>query len=258
MKNFKYILIALVCLCTLSCKKPDDFLYTDTIAKIQFGPATQLFYRPASAFNDSLKLESLASLNTAILIDTVYFDIYTMGQVSDQDRAFVLKQEQVVGGYNAVPGVHYKAFTDADVAKNYVIKAGQSHSRIPIILLRDVSLRTNTAVLKFNIVANDNFQPGEEKLIWRKVIFTDRLSKPNEWNAQAVSLWYGKYSEVKHRLMISSTGQLWDDAFLILIRQDNQLQQYWISKVKSAIATYNKANPGNPLKDEVGDLVVLP
>jgi hypothetical protein len=261
MKNFKYILIALICICTLSCKKSDDFLYNDTIARIQFGPALQVFYRPANTFSDSLKLVSLTSLSTDILVDTVYFDIYTMGKVSDMDRRFALKQEQVVGGYNAVPGVHYKAFTDSDLAKNYVIKAGQSHSLVPIILLRDASLKTNSAVLKFSIVANDNFQPGQEQLIWRKVIFTDRISKPAAWTASAATTYYGKYSEVKHRFMISHTGQLWDDAFLNMIIADTQLQAYWIGIVKSALAAYNKAHPGPPpapLIDEVGELVVLP
>lgn len=258
MKNFKYILIALVCVCSIqSCKKSDDFLYTD-IARIQFGPAPQYSYLYAYTFSDSSKVESLTALNTATLVDTVYFDIYTMGKVSDQDRAFVLKQEQVNGQYNAVPGVHYKAFTDPDVTKNYVIKAGQVHSRIPIILLRDASLKTNSAVLKFNIVANDNFQLGQEQLTWRKVTFTDRLSQPAAWNAQAVSLWYGKYSEVKHRFMINATGQKWDQDFLTMIIKDNQLQQYWISVVKSALAAYNNAHPGNPLIDEFGSLVVLP
>lgn len=257
MKNFNYILIALICVCTQSCKKSGDFLYTD-IARIQFGPEQRLYYQLSTTFNDSLKLASFASLNSAIVVDTVYFDIYTTGNVADKDREFIIKQEQVNGQYNAVPGVHYKAFTDPDVAKNYVIKAGQAHSRVPIILLRDISLRTNSAVLKFNIVANDHFQPGQERLLSRKLIFTDRISKPDAWTASAATTYYGKYSEVKHRFMISSTGQNWDQNFLTMIIGDVQLHQYWLSMVKSALAAYNKAHPSAPLRDEVNDLVLLP
>lgn len=257
MTNFKYILIAVICVLTLSCKKSADFLYTD-IARLQFGPAQQFLYLPSYAFNDSLKQETFVYLNTNTLLDTVYFDIYAMGNVTDKDRAFSLKQEQVNGQYNAIPGVHYKAFTDPDVAKNYVIKAGQAHSLLPVILIRDASLKTNSAVLKLNIIANENFQPGQSQLLWRKVVFTDRISRPAAWDDLSAKNWYGKYSSVKHKFMIDNTGQKWDQDFLTLIGQDIQQQQYWVGMVKTALAAYNKAHPGTPLTDELGDLILIP
>lgn len=257
MKNLKHLLVAIICMFILSCKKSGDFLYTD-IARIQFGPEPRLLYSTAAGLNDSLKRQTFVYLDNSTLIDTIYFDIYAMGNLSDKDRSFTLKQEQVNEEYNAVPGVHYKAFTDSDVAGNYVIKAGQSHNLVPVILMRDASLKSNSAILKFSIVANENFQPGPEELLWRKVIFTDRISRPSAWNESVSTMYFGKYSEVKHKFMIKTTGQKWDQDFFVMLIQDTQQLQYWLGMVKSALVAYNNDHPDKHMTDEFEEPVVIP
>lgn len=257
MKNFQYIVVAGILLLMFSCKKADYVRYSD-VARLQFGPELQWLYFTPYAYNDTLKQQTFFYEANTVVADTVYFDIYTIGKETSQDRSFTLKQEQIPGAYNAIPGQHYKDFSDPEVRKNYVIKAGQSHSLVPIILIRDISLKTNSAVLKFIIAEDENFKFGQEQFLWRKLIFTDRLSRPNAWTDAYSTNTFGKYSMVKHKFMIDSTGQKWDQDFLLKIATDSSEQAYWISLVKEALIAYNKAHPNTPLMDEAGELVVIP
>lgn len=257
MKAYKYHLIAVLFLLAGSCRKSDEFHYSD-VPRIQFGPTPNLIYSASSAFNDSMKRHTFVYLESSKLIDTAYFDIYTMGFPSDKDRSFVLKQETVEGEMNAVPGVHYKGFSDPDLAGLYEIKAGQVHASVPVVLLRDPSLREQSVVLKFRVVANENFQTGQEPLLWRKLIFSDRLSRPAAWTDFYSTTYFGKYSEAKHRFFIEVTGQKWDQDFISMIISDTQQLQYWLGIAKSALVAYNKANPNNPKVDEEGDLLLIP
>lgn len=251
MKRLYYIILALGCTFAAACKKDKALLYTD-IARIQFGPAPSVYYSSSQIYNDSLKSQSFAYLGTDILVDTVYFDIYTMGLPSSADRRFVLQQEQVPGVTNAVPGVHYKALDNPDVSRYYMIKAGTAHSKIPIILFREASLKTSQITLKFRIVGNGDFAPGQPGLLWRKVVFTDKLIKPAAWSGSNQTQFYGAYSEAKHRFMISATGQKWDQEFMSRLNGGiTEPVQYWMSVVKSALAAYNTANPTKPIIDEV-------
>lgn len=236
-----------------SCQKSSLILYED-VARIQFGPEKRLLYSPTNAFQDSLKTQTFAYLDNSKLTDTVYFDIYTMGDISNKDRPFILRQEQVAGEENALAGVHYRGFDNTDVANLYQIKAGQMHSLVPIILLRDASLKETSVVLKIALVENENFQKGQESLSWRKLTFTDKLSRPDNWNPGVL----GKYSEIKHRFMISVTNEKWDQSFILSIVRDVQAQHYWLGKVKAALLKYNNEHPNQPLKDEDNEAVIFP
>jgi len=251
MKRLYYIILALGCTFTVACKKDQALLYTD-IARVQFGPEPSVYYSTSRIYNDTLKNQSFAYLGTNILTDTVYFDIYTMGLPSSKDRNFVLQQEQVSGAVNAAPGVHYKAFDNPEVSRHYVIKAGTAHRKVPVILFRDASLKTSQVTLKFRLVENGDFALGQPGLLWRKVVFTDKLIKPAAWSGSNESQFYGAYSEAKHRFMISATGQKWDQDFMSRLNGGiTEPVQYWMSVVKSALAAYNAANPTKPIIDEV-------
>lgn len=251
MNSLKYITIAVAMLAMASCKKDQYHLYND-VARIQFGPDIKLIYNANSALADTLKPFTFYYHTPDVIQDTVFFDIYAIGGVSKTDRTFVLEQEQLADTINAIPGKHYVAFNDPKVAKFYGIKAGAVQAKVPVVLLRDTSLKTTTPILKFKVVANDNFELGERRSLWRKVEITDRLSKPTAWS----NTYYGTYSVVKHAFMIEATGQKWDQAFISMLQSD--VQAYYVTVVKTALINYNNANPGNPLKDENGQLVIIP
>jgi hypothetical protein len=254
-KNIIYILSGLLLL-TASCNK--DYFTFDDDARIQFGPELSRIYQTSFNLADTLKPYTFYYEPASVTQDTVWFDIYAIGGTSSVDRPFSLAQVMVPDTNNAVAGTHYKAFTDATVASQYAIKAGQVHTRVPVVLLRDNSLTQKQYILRIVVEENNHFKTGSSNLTWRVVSFSDKLTQPAAWNASATQYYWGKYSSVKHAFMIDQTGERWDNDFMTEMMTDYSLLTYWRAKLKSLLIDYNVANPGSPLTDEVGDLVVFP
>lgn len=260
MIKLKYFIVALVVMTMASCKE-DSFLFNDG-ATLQFGPPLSAIYQPGANAAGSVSAYTFFYKSANTTQDTVYFDIYAIGGVSSKDRSFKLEQVQVEGVANAVAGTHFISFDNPAVSKNLVIKAGQVHSRIPVILLRHPSLKTSDAVLRFTIIENENFKKGEANYLWRRIDFTDRINKPAAWSGSYQTTYYGKYSTVKHKFMMDATGELWDQAFMSELQDpllpDPSRIMYYMSVIKAALINYNNAHPGDALRDEIGDLVVFP
>jgi hypothetical protein len=254
--NYLYLAIGLFLLAN-SCQQDKYFLYND-VARLQFGPELTRIYQPSYNMADTTKSSTFFYSPASVIQDTVKFDVYAIGGTSTKDRFITLEQEQVPGATNAVAGLHYKAFNDPSLASVYRIRAGQVHEFLPVVILRDPSLKTTTVTLKFKVVANADFQPGEPTNLWRKVVFTDRLSQPAKWDAYATQYYFGKYSVVKHKFMIESTGQKWDQDFIVTIFTDMAFLNYWKGDLKAMLIDYNKAHPGSPLTDEFGEIVLFP
>lgn len=248
--------MAMVLLFLYSCKE-EYYLFND-VKRLQFGPEPSRIYTTSFNLADIEKRHTFYYDAPSKQMDTVFFDIYAIGGTSKVDRAFKLEQVAVPEEENAVAGTHYKAFTDPSVIDEYVIKAGTVHTRVPIVMLRDASLKTTTVTLKFQIAKNENFDYGEENLLYRTVIFTDRLSQPTSWDSWFTTYYFGKYSVVKHAFFIEHTDQKWDEEFFNYLKANLGDLSYWKAAVKIALATYNAEHPGNPLRDENGDLVVMP
>ena len=240
-----------------SCKQDQYYLYND-VGRLQFGPEPDRIYTTSFDLADTLKPYTFYYEDPTITQDTIYFDIYAIGGTKDTDRAFTLEQEQLPNTLNAIAGTHFVAFNDPKVTKFYVIKAGTVHAKVPIIVLRDASLKTTTPKLKFKIVVNENFQLGERNKLWRKIEITDRLSQPAQWTTSFSQSYFGKYSVVKHSFLIDSTGDKWDNDFITNLYAVGGLLNYYQTVVKTALIDYNNAHPGNPLTDENGELVVFP
>lgn len=256
MYKIKYILMAVVLLSLYSCKE-EYYLFND-VKRIQFGPESSYIYNPSFNLADTTKNFTFYYEEPSKAQDTVFFDIYAIGGTSKTDRAFKLEQVAVAGVDNAVAGVHYKAFTDPSVVDKYVIKGGSVHTRVPVVLLRDGSLKSTTVTLKLQVADNENFELGEKNNIWRKIVFTDRLSQPTSWDATFSNYYFGKYSVVKHAFFIEHTGQKWDEAFFVYLKANMGEIAYWKAELKMALISYNNDHPDSPLKDENGDLVTLP
>ncbi|WP_164108533.1 MULTISPECIES: DUF4843 domain-containing protein [Sphingobacterium] len=257
MKAYSYFLIACISTMIYSCKK-NPYMYFQDIARLQFGPDVSRIYDNNYRLSDSLKRYTFYYEGKEIQQDTVFFDLYASGGVSAHDRSFQLVQEDIPGVMNAIPGKHYKAFSDPTVVTEYVINAGKVRASVPIVLLRDPSLKESTVSLKLKLVANDNFGLGETNNLWRKVEWTDRLSQPTQWDASITQYHLGNYSIKKHQFIIDVTGQKWDDEFIKSIRTDNGLLSYWKSVISIAVVNYNIEHPGEPLRDENRELIVFP
>lgn len=240
----------------VSCTN-DDFMLYNGEDGLQFGPSAEYIYRTDYQLRDTLKSYTFVYEPVGKVQDTVFFNIYTMGRVSGEDRPFELRQVAIPGTDNAVAGVHYKSFDDPSLQSYYVIKAGAASAKVPVVVLRDPSLKTKNYSLKLEIVENDFFKLGEKNKIWRKVTLGDRLIRPNAWTAFVETRYFGKYSYVKHQWLVQQTGQKWDDAFMTPVLAETAEVTYWTSKVKKLLSDYNSnpANPGVPLTDEFGELV---
>lgn len=241
----------------LSCKQDEYKLFND-VGRIQFGPQIGDLYETNRQLSDTSKSHTFFYESNELVKDTVYFNIYTVGGVTNFDRPYKLVQEQVQNVSNAVPNVHYQAFDHPNSAGLYVIKANSVHAMVPVVLLRDPSLSNETVTLKFNLVANDHFQLGERTKLWRKLTFTDRLTKPDAWDNSMTQYYLGKYSIVKHQFMIDVTGEKWDQDMLAQVRVQSDLINYYKTLFFMALIDYNNEHPSDHLRDEDGELVVFP
>ncbi len=258
MKTRVYAFILLSIFSLTACKKSKELLYTD-MARIQFGPTPSKIPNVSEVTADTAKTQTFVYLPSFILTDTVFFDIYTMGHLSDIDRPFKMKQVQVKNAKNAIADKHYKAFDNPEVSVQYVIKAGTVHTRVPIVLMRDISLREEAYVLRFEVEENDHFKLGQADLLWRKVIFSDLMIRPSIWNEMYSNLYFGTYSEVKHQFMVDVTEQRWDQEFIAKILVDTEQLHYWLSMLKSALIEENRGKEVKDHKrDEFGHLIMFP
>lgn len=259
MNNYKSILFMLS-VCTIifiSCAKDEYYIFNDE-ARIQFGPPIVPRGTTVSEYQDTLKGATFYYDAENITRDTIYFDIYTIGKLSKTDRSYKIEQINLPNVDNAIPGKHYVAFDDPSLTNAYSINADSVHAKVPIVILRDPELKTKTINLGFQIVENNDFKLGENSKLWRKLQITDRLNKPNNWTTTISQYYFGAYSVRKHQFMIETTQERWDDNFFSEVYSAIDLINYYKSFLGTALIDYNNAHPGNPLKDENGELITFP
>ena len=145
--------------------------------------------------------------------DTVWVTVKTMGFLSEYDRPLELKQV-ASGSKDAEPGVHYVSFDDAELKnKFYYIPAGEVVRKIPVVVLKDASLATESVNLYFTFKDNGHFRPGYPLYSEMRLNISNILTKPAAWDDYA-DYYFDKYGPVKHKFMIDVTGLKWDNDFL--------------------------------------------
>ena len=247
MKIMKYIIGLTALAAVTSCEK-DLELYNDPTCRLNFyyGIDNVGDFKPEMARS----AYSFVYGDPNIKQDTLWFEVETMGFVADTDRPISLVQVDSAGVDNAVPGQHYVAFTDATLSSRYVMPAGKARTKVPVIILRDQSLKDKAVVLKFRINANDSFVNGYEQLSTRVVTFTDHLSEPSRWT-YAYPYWddytisfadyFGDYGPVKHQFLINETGEKWDDEYIDkLMTGDSMYLEYMQRKMAKCLREYNE------------------
>ncbi len=155
---------------------------------------------------------SFVYAGSSVTRDTIWVPVETIGKLSDVDRTISIEQIET-SGVNAVAGTHYIAFDDASLAAYYVVEAGQTMASIPVVLLRDASLKTEDVTLLIQIQKNDDFTLTKPDRNTLKITFSDQLVKPNNW-AYYATRYFGDYGPVKHQWLIDITGNKWDYDYL--------------------------------------------
>lgn len=253
-KTIMMISMALTLIVNVSCEK-DLQVFDDPTCRLNF------YYdnvETTKDFKDQYAEGSFSFIYKGdVTQDTVWVEMESMGMVSDQDRPIELEQVDTTATM-AVPGKHYVAFDDPSMAKYYVMPAGKARTRIPIVILRDASLKQETVVLKYHIKPNSYFTNGYEVFQTRSLAITDRLSEPSYWK-KAFDLGYytyslyqlvGEWGPVKHQFMIDVTGKAWDDEFIeSFMTGENAYLNYIYGKLTTELEKTNAEREAQGLPD---------
>lgn len=219
MKRLHTLLAGVAILMATACtqEQPGSFSMPDNRLNFQFFTAEGTLIDETESVTDEMRYSSFSFVFSGVnaVRDTVWFSASTMGMLSDEYRPYALRQIQREGVLNAEPGVHYVAFDDPEMQALCQVAPDSNTVQVPIILLRDVSLKDTTVVLEFGFAENNYFKPGYDGFITRTIEISDHLTKPTNWDLFYLDVYYlGVYGEVKHQLMIEWTGHPWDDAYI--------------------------------------------
>lgn len=232
------VALALTAMATASCEK-DLPTYADPEGRLNF-------YTKINA--DTLQSYSFA-YHDEMQKDTVWVRMETMGRMADHDRYFELQQVPT-GKDDAVAGTHYVSFDDPGIRQLLVVKADSINAYVPVVVLRDASLKEKTYTLKFEVRETDAFKKGYSRLQRKYVEITDRLVKPSNWNGLC-DYYFGTYGPVRHQFMMQATGRKWDEAYLKELGiEDFTADQAYLSFLTSKLAKALEAE--NARREAIG------
>jgi hypothetical protein len=244
--SFKYLAPCLLFAALPACQEEEVPLYIEETGKINFSLTT--------ATADSITNYTFVYEPQTKQEDTLWLELFTTGFITDYPRPVALRQLPV-DTLQARPGVHYVALDDPRVAASYVIPAGESRARIPIILKRDTSLAETTYSLTLGLDENEHFKPGFVENRKMQITISDILVKPAIW----ASIWdmiFATYGPVTHRFMIDNApeGITPDETFInsIFTLSDSGIYMYWkrYFQIKLAEENERRATQGlGPLRE---------
>lgn len=193
-----------------------------------------------------------------VVRDTIYVPVVGMGFVRPYDRFVSFEQVTVNPDsvYNAESGVHYVPFDDESVKKLMILPAGQATADIPVIVLRDRSMRDTLTILKLRVKENDYFAVGDpdRSEIWVEI--GDIPVCPYRWLSAL-----GPYGLAKHRFLIRYFGWRWDDETIDMLIADPLFFSSVRNKAKKGLAEENakrEAEGQGPLRESDGTIVRFP
>ena len=200
MKRLKYVIFIL---CLVGCQEADEYLFSD-VARIQLKDTSALSY--SFVYVSSVKNRDTVKVPVNVIGGpqnrlrkirlsqiTEYRVTYVkdaLGNVTDTIKTEIMNK--------AIPGVHYVDFSDAEMTGQTFVKPNAVGMDIPVILLRDTSLKTNEVRLRLKLEVSEDFQLGENIYLNRTIVISDMLIKPSQWRGMK-ELYLGKYSVPKHR-----------------------------------------------------------
>lgn len=229
MNRLIYFVLIFLAAVVAGCSKSEGLLYSDQ-SRVQLNDTSTLsstFFYEAPAVNR----------------DTVYIQINTIGRVESYDREVKMAQVTEAGVTNpAVPGVHYVPMDDPSLKRLMVVKANEVNAMIPVVLLRDPSLKDQSFRLRLELVTNDQFGLGEVGSRSRTVVFSDRLERFFSWRFDTgvapAFYTFGKYSQRKHQFIYETLHEQIDEAWYQAAVAIGALQNYG-NLLKEALIKFN-------------------
>ena len=235
MKKMKLMILLLAVIGMFTACENDKFYFQDDARVRIEGP-----YEWAVG-TDSLTF-SFAVYPSQVQEQDMEMKLYVMGEAASTDRTAKLAIDNIL--------------TTADAGQyifpeTVIIPAGKLEAPFIVTLKRD-NLTSGTVSLYFRIVETNDFKAGVIEQDHFCIKWNDTLSKPKNWDTELFEF-FGEYSLVKYRFIIDTIGF---GEFSATSMSWSELTNYKII-MKTALDEYNDAHPGEPLKDENGQLVTF-
>jgi hypothetical protein len=251
MKILKYITLVVMLGVFASCKQ-EKLMIFNSVDRMQFT-------------GDTLIFQTFVYDDASVTRDTVFLTLNTIGNTSEIDRTINIEQVLENVDNRAEAGTHFISFDNSEIFQHLVIKANTVKTKVPIILLRDASLKDASFRLRVRVVANKFFKTGESNALERLIIFSDNLERPKGWNSWFAKYIFGAYGKVKHQFMMDVSGRNIDEGFFKSMWSpfDYSMIQFYQNMFKKALKDHNVAHLNNPLREEPkegqteGDLVMF-
>ncbi|MDR0766118.1 MAG: DUF4843 domain-containing protein [Odoribacteraceae bacterium] len=227
----KRIHTLVVALALVACEN-DPFTWGNTDYARVVGPANWTLGTDSLLYTFSTRPAD----ETAFIVEA---EVIVMGKVSDRDRVVVIAVDPA--RTTAVKGAHY------DIPATVTIPAGEATVALPITLHRAPDLQSAGVRLRVEIDASGDVGPGVNE--WRSlsIQWNDMISRPLNWDA--LIEFFGEYSDVKFRFIISTLGVAEFTYGQANGMSWGVMNNYRLILVE-ALAAYNAAHPSAPLVDE--------
>lgn len=205
--------------------------------ELMFNEPTAIY---VSNLTDSAEF-SFATTPSSVTSDVVLISYRIIGNSAPIDREINLV---VRDGATAKSGYHYKLGPT-------VVKANQFTAEVPVYVYRKAGLKDSTVQVIFDIKESADLKQGYPSRLRYKLTITDILKKPTIWDS-AWKTYFGEYSEVKFRFLLSVTGRTDWNSFPY--PGDSR---FLAGRARNALLEYNQTHD-KPLTDENGQEVFFP
>lgn len=247
--NIKLFILLSLVLATASCEKEIEGYNND---------ARVYFFERNTDLNQSritFKSFTFVLLPAEVEKDTFMVRVKIMGDVAATDR--VVRGRTIAEGTTAKEGIHY-SFIDG------VVPAGSIYGELPVVLHRTTDIQDTSVSLVLGIAETKDFKSGVGEDSSFTLTWSDNVVKPSNWDGFiSIGYYFGTYSAVKWRFIISVTGI---DNFPL--QQSGRVppadgeftgaaMMDIVNVLKAALNAYNEENDPD-LTDENGQLVTFP
>jgi hypothetical protein len=246
----KHIIIYIAILALLASCKKDEI--SDSL---DAAPGVYFVYNVTLPGNIDSISYTFVEKNSGTIADTVWLPVRISGATEGRER--IINLVAAANGTTAVKDKHYRLL-------NYIMPKDSFATQLGVVLLRDASLQDTSVVLTLLLQPSEDFSTmmkdtlmGDGRFYSRnqvKIIFTDRLLKPTNWDSYLVSF-FGTYSNVKFRFI---AGVLGVSSFPTTGANPVNFprMQFYQNTVRNALLEFTAAN--GPLIDENGNTVEIP
>lgn len=239
MKKIQYLLFAIYALGLFSCQQVE--------VPIKEQAPYVNFYDSTNQYRRCIQTQTLNFYyeNDTVTRDTVWFKIVSLGSVPLRDYHVKViecktNSNALIDMKNAESGLHYVPFDNPGLKKMMVLHKGALLDRVPVVVLRDKSLKDESRRIVMRIADSDDVKAADQHpdthqdVAFVALYISDGLAQPTTWDT-----WFflGTYGKVKHDFVIRHSGKRWDDDFIKNLNNNEKI--YYLYKFKNELAQEN-------------------